>query len=177
MLAMGAAAAAFTLARMVVLAEGVTEMLLLPSLIRAATGLDNLPYQVAPGLSEVPKKLYGDLDLEASRVAYLVDSDAGGDALKKGLMKSGVSEGRILTLACPGIENLLVPAAYSQAVLALGAERNGQVPQKQVPTLAATDAVSWAAVMAHWFQEEGLVESFKSSNSQPAGGPRECVTQ
>lgn len=78
MIAMGAAAAAFTPARCVVLAEGATEMILLPSLLRSATGLEVLPYQVAPGLSEVPRDFYPSLDLEGAKVAYVLDGDSGG---------------------------------------------------------------------------------------------------
>ena len=44
MIAMGAAAAAFTKARAVVLAEGASDMILLPSLIKAAVGVDALEY-------------------------------------------------------------------------------------------------------------------------------------
>ena len=79
MIAMGAAAAAYTPARYVLLGEGATEMILLPSLIRAATGHDVI-YQVAPGLSEVPGNFYEQLDLEASKVAYILDGDAGGNS-------------------------------------------------------------------------------------------------
>ena len=42
-------------------------MILLPTLMRGATGLEALPYQVAPGLSEVPKDFYPKLDLEGSK--------------------------------------------------------------------------------------------------------------
>lgn len=76
--AMGAGAAAFTTTRYAVIAEGASEMILLPSLIRAATGLDFLPYQVAPGLSEAPTSQYPKLDLQAARVAFAVDGDSGG---------------------------------------------------------------------------------------------------
>ncbi len=159
--AMGAAAAAFTPARMVVLAEGATEMLLLPSLIRAAVGLDNLPYQIAPGLSEAPKDLYADLDLEASRVAYLVDSDAGGEELRRGLTKAGVPEARILTLPGPGIENLLIPDKYTEAIVAQTVERNGVSPSGPVPILTAAGSQSWATVMGTWITDAGLAEPSK----------------
>jgi len=66
--AMGAGAAAFTPSRYAVLAEGASEMILMPSLMRAATGLDSLPYQVAPGLSEAPTSQYPDMDLQGARV-------------------------------------------------------------------------------------------------------------
>src|SRR5260370_350742 len=96
---MGAGAAAFTATRYAVLAEGPSEMILLPSLIRAATGLDILQYQVAPGLSEVPTSQYPDLDLQAARVAFVVDGDSGGLKLKGRLVASGVPGDRIMAFA------------------------------------------------------------------------------
>ena len=78
LLAMGAGAAAFAATRYALLAEGPSEMIILPSLIRASIGLDSLPYQVAPGLSEAPTSQYPELDLQAARVAFVVDGDSGG---------------------------------------------------------------------------------------------------
>ena len=49
--------------------------------MRAAIGQDSLPYQVAPGLSEMPKDSYPELDFQAARVAFLVDGDGGGQRL------------------------------------------------------------------------------------------------
>ena len=103
MLAMGAAAAAFTPARCVVLAEGATEMILPPTLLRAATGEALLPYQVAPGRSEVPKDFYPKLDLEGAKVAYIVDGDAGGNDLAKGLAKAGIPNHLIVRLDVAGL--------------------------------------------------------------------------
>lgn len=75
--AMGAGAAAFSRCRWAVLGEGATEMILLPTLIRKATGLDDLPYQVAPGLANARGH---DMDVEevAARVIYLTDGDKAG---------------------------------------------------------------------------------------------------
>ena len=92
MLAMGAGAAAFSAARKVVLAEGATEMLMLPSLIKKAIRAEDLDYQVAPGLSEVPVSMYPELDLEGARVAFLVDGDDGGSELRDALIEAGVPE-------------------------------------------------------------------------------------
>ncbi len=99
MMAMGAGAAAFTPARRAVLAEGATEMILLPRLLRDANNLDALFYQVAPGLSEAPKRIFPELDLQAARVAYLVDGDPAGSKLKEGLLAAGVKVGSIVTSA------------------------------------------------------------------------------
>ena len=85
--------------------------LLLPSLVRAATGLERLAYQVAPGLSEMPKDFYPQLDFEAAKVAFLVDGDGGGDELSKALGRE-VPADRIVKLDVPGIENTLDADTY-----------------------------------------------------------------
>ncbi|MCQ1954475.1 AAA family ATPase [Arthrobacter sp. zg-Y238] len=112
MIAMGAGASAFSTARYVVLAEGATEMLLLPSLIRAATGLGELPYQVAPGLSEISPEDYAGLDLEGARVAFLVDGDNGGKTLKKSLVAAGVAPNKVVQLGALMLEHLLDADEY-----------------------------------------------------------------
>src|SRR5699024_9258514 len=98
MMAMGAGSAAFTPARRVVIAEGASDMILLPSLLRNVLDRD-IDYQVAPGLSQASQTLMSNLGLEASRVAYLVDGDHGGRELKKSLASAGGSEKKIVTLA------------------------------------------------------------------------------
>lgn len=159
MLAMGAAAAAFTPARYVVLAEGATEMILLPTLIRAATDQQDLPYQVAPGLSEVPNDFLPKLDLEAARVAYLVDGDDGGARLKSNLTDAGVPDNLIADLGTAGIENLLARHSYMAAISALLPECNPGVPVRElpeVPQTAAVEAGSVARWISDWLKGEGL---------------------
>jgi hypothetical protein len=159
MLAMGAAAAAFTPARSVVLAEGATEMILLPTLVRAATGESELPYQVAPGLSEVPNDFLPKLDFEAARVAYLIDGDGGGTALRASLLDAGVPESLVADAGVPGIENLLDPDAYRDAISSLLPECNPTLSAGAVPALPAIDARvdgSWANWAAAWIEEQGL---------------------
>lgn len=151
MLAMGAAAAAFTPARRVVLAEGATEMILLPTLIRTAIGEDALPYQIAPGLSEVPKDFYPELDLEGAKVAYLLDSDASGEEREKGLITAGVPQSLIVKLGVNGIENLLDADAYLEAIRTLLSERPSMTTLPDLPELGDPAGESWANVMAKWF--------------------------
>jgi hypothetical protein len=105
--AMGAGAAAFSRCRWAVLGEGASEMILLPTLIRAATGLEDLPYQVAPGLSHAHGHGF-DVEEVAARVIYLVDGDKSGSDYLRDLGKRGVPESRLKTLP-PGssIEDLL----------------------------------------------------------------------
>lgn len=134
MIAMGAGASAFATARFVVLAEGATEMLVLPSLIRAATDLSELPYQIAPGLSESSPEDYKDLNLEGARVAFLVDNDAGGAKLKKNLVAAGVSPDKVVQLGALMLEHLLDPDVYRKAYAQLLREWNPTATIAGLPT-------------------------------------------
>lgn len=134
MIAMGAGASAFATARFVVLAEGATEMLVLPSLIRAATGLSELPYQIAPGLSESSPEDYKDLDLEGARVAFLVVNDAGGTKLKKNLIAAGVSSEKVVQLGALMLEHLLDADVYRMAYAQLLREWNPAAIIADLPT-------------------------------------------
>jgi predicted ATP-dependent endonuclease of OLD family len=156
MLAMGAAAAAFTPARCVVLAEGATEMILLPTLIRAAIDQDSLPYQIAPGLSEVPKDIYPRLDLEGAKVAYLLDGDQSGKERAKGLTKAGVPEDLIVSIGANGAENLLEPDAYCEAIKSLVLERPTLSSLPDLPALPGASDESWANIFAAWFETNGI---------------------
>jgi ABC-type transport system involved in cytochrome c biogenesis ATPase subunit len=164
MLAMGAAASAFTPARRVVLAEGATEMILLPSMLRAALDIVEVPYQVAPGLSEVPKDFLPQLDLEAARVAFLVDGDDGGADLKAMLTDQGIPANLIVELGVPGIENLLEPESYREAVASLLRECNVAVPESAIPklpTLPPADERSWASEISVWIKSHALTTPSK----------------
>jgi len=157
MIAMGAAAAAFTPARYVVLAEGATEMILLPTLIRnAIENSDEVLYQVAPGLSEVPKDFYKSLDLEAARVAYLVDGDDGGNVLRQKLESYGVPAAKIIQLSVPGIENLLDANIYRDVVKNIMGEQYDVEKLKGMPVLGKAGDKSWAKELEQWSLHEKL---------------------
>jgi len=116
--AMGAGAAAFSVCRRAVLAEGASDMILLPSLIRAATGATELGYQVAPGLASGFADLGG--HEIAAQVAYLVDGDKAGKAYQKRLLNAGVHPDHALTLPDgQGVEDLITLDSYLTAVNAL----------------------------------------------------------
>ncbi|MFT2707110.1 AAA family ATPase [Clavibacter zhangzhiyongii] len=156
MLAMGAGAAAFSAARFVVLAEGASEMLLLPSLIKRAVGLSDLSYQVAPGLSEVPADLYPELDLIGARVAYLVDDDKGGQDRRKSLIQGGVDEQRIISLGALTLENTLEESAYIEVLGILISECNPARTVPRLPELPAYDSSVWPATIESWASLKGL---------------------
>lgn len=98
LLAMGANIIAFTLARKAVIAEGPSETILLPRLIREATSLEYLDFQVAPGIASISKVEAKSFELEAAKVVYLVDGDSGGNENRKKLKKGGIDETRIIQL-------------------------------------------------------------------------------
>lgn len=154
MFAMGASAAAFTPARCAVIAEGPTDMILLPTLVRAATEILRLPYQVAPGLSEMPKALYPELDFEAAKVAFVVDGDGGGDDLAKALGRNVPSD-RIISLGLPGIENTLDGGMYVGEFVTLLRDLNPNVSIGTPPDLPEPEAESWASVLASWATDHG----------------------
>ena len=156
MLAMGAGAAAFSATRFVVLAEGASEMLLLPSLIKAAVDLPDLEYQIAPGLSEASTSLYSELDLEGSRVAYLVDGDNGGLKRRKALVDGGVPEWRIVTLNALTLENLLDAGSYLSAVRLLLPECNPGIKIPDLPKLPDPASVPWPGVLDTWANGQGI---------------------
>lgn len=154
MFAMGASAAAFTPARCAVIAEGASDMILLPSLVRAATGLERLAYQVAPGLSEMPKDFYPQLDFQAAKVAFLVDGDGGGDDLARALGRD-VPADRIVKLGVPGIENTLDPHAYRDTFTALLREFNPKATIGDPPEVSGPKEGAWARVLETWATAEG----------------------
>lgn len=157
MLAMGAGAAAFSSVRKVVLAEGASEMILLPTLIKQAIGRTDLDYQIAPGLAEVPSSLYSDLDLEGARVAFLVDGDAGGVALRDSLENAGVNKKLIVELAVPTLENLLAPDAYKRAIVELLGEGPDapELVTDDLPDLQSQPNEPWATVIEEWAKRCG----------------------
>ena len=156
MLAMGAGAAAFSAARYVVLAEGATEMLLLPSLIKAAIDVADLDYQVAPGLSEAPTVMYPELDLVGARVAFLVDGDKGGQDLRAALIGGGVPEERIVALDALTLENLLDSGSYLETVRALLQECNPGKVVPDLPELPDPASEVWPSFLDRWAEQQSL---------------------
>jgi energy-coupling factor transporter ATP-binding protein EcfA2 len=95
---MGAGAAAFSRVRRAVVTEGPSDMLLLPTLFRAATKIDELDFQIVPGISTTSKEMLGTLDDSGVRVAYLVDGDDQGREWTRQLVQEGVEASRVLSL-------------------------------------------------------------------------------
>jgi hypothetical protein len=94
--AMGAEAAAFSAFRRAVLAEGVSEMILLPTLLRLADNGRSLDFQVAFGLSNLPTAQA--IHSVALITCFLVDGDSSGDDRRKKLLAAGVPTSHMFQL-------------------------------------------------------------------------------
>lgn len=118
---MGATTFAFLPARNVVLTEGITDAMLLPTLFREATGRRNLPFQVAPGLSAVaPARMFG-LTSEGGSVLFLTDGDDAGKEFRKQLRSAHIPETHVFGLDLEfsedlQVEDLIDPSLYAAAV-------------------------------------------------------------
>jgi predicted ATPase len=124
LLSMGASALAFTPTRAAVMAEGPSDALLLPQLLRVAVELPShepLGFQVAPGIAWVPDEELGLMDLEASKVVYLLDSDDDGERHRKRLKDAGISANRVFMLKTPkasglSVEDFVAPRTYVASI-------------------------------------------------------------
>jgi len=121
LIAMGASAFAFSATQRALVTEGMSEVILLPSLIREATNQDRLDYQVTPSFAEALPDEIPDFDLLAARVAFLADGDRGGREHAKKLLKNGVLKGQILFLGGSdksglALEDLVTKNVYLRAV-------------------------------------------------------------
>lgn len=123
--AMGAEVAAFSAFRRAVLAEGVSEMMLLPTLIRNATGGSELDFQVAFGLSNMSAP--SALGSVALRTTFLVDGDESGKTKSAQLEAAGVPASHIFALPKnKAIEDLVDRSTYLDAVDEFLLDRDGQ---------------------------------------------------
>jgi predicted ATP-dependent endonuclease of OLD family len=117
MQAVGAATIPLTPSRHIVIAEGPSDALLLPSLIREAGRLRTLPFQIVSGLAEASEAVLRRLEKEAQYVAFLADGDGGGSANLAMLPKIGIAKRRIIQFeAGLCLEDLVDPALYIRAL-------------------------------------------------------------
>ena len=98
LLRMGASTAAMTPHRYAVMVEGVADFILLPSLLRDATGKDTLEYQIVPGISQATTEEIAEVDSESDIVFYLVDGDPGGRGHARKIRRVGILASRIDSL-------------------------------------------------------------------------------
>lgn len=152
LLAMGAGAFAFSATQYAVITEGMSDALLLPTLIREATGDKRLRYQAVPSFAEATADEIKRFDLIAGRIAFLADGDDGGRRHVQKLIDNGISEDQILYLGDDSnselsTEDLLAKSVYLNAVNAeLGAWQGLEYPADQLPDKGRSKAVKdWCA--------------------------------
>ena len=114
---MGASSAALTPHRYAVATEGVADFILLPSLLREATGVDSLPYQVVPGLAQLSQDGFRAIDSESDTMVYLTDGDHGGQELSRLLHRGGIPSERTFSLPTGiALEDLVSSETLTAAV-------------------------------------------------------------
>ena len=157
LVAMGASAFAFASTRLALIAEGISDAILLPSLIRAATGSVELDYQVVPGLSNVKRSDVDDLDLAASRVVYVVDGDKSGHERREMLTKrAGIPKERVLIMGGTTkglvVEDMIDGETYRAAQNAELRAWQGdvEVPSSAIPKVGRPSAVE------EWCKKTGV---------------------
>jgi hypothetical protein len=120
LLAMGAGSLAFVPLRPAAIVEGGSDLVLLPSLCREATGEDVLGFQVVPGAANVPPVRIAGLDLVGVATVWILDGDPGGRERRDYLTQQGVPADRIVLLEAGEsgleLEDLVLPTTYVQAV-------------------------------------------------------------
>lgn len=156
LIAMGAGAFAFAATQRAVIGEGMSETLLLPTLIREATGKTRLAYQVAPHFAEASRAEIAEMDLIAARVIFLSDGDQGGRNAGKKLRRAGPEKEQILYLGGRdsglSLEDLLVKEVYLTAV---NAELDRWHPGMRFPADTLPDDARSAAVATWAASQQG----------------------
>lgn len=155
---MGASTLAFIPVRYAVITEGISDIILWPTLFREATNSSYLGFQIVPGLSEATRPEIIELDHEAPSTAYLVDSDRGGDKLCKKLTDEGISKDRIFRIPTSGkqklaVEDLVGREIYFAAVNEELSRSNGigvSFPNGKMPAEGRSNAVE------SWCKDKGI---------------------
>jgi predicted ATP-dependent endonuclease of OLD family len=123
LVALGAGTFAMALRR-AVFVEGISDAVLLPVLLRQVTGLEDMGFQVLPGVSKASAEHARELEASAAGVAYLLDGDqAGRDKRQEMTEEWCISEARVLLLpedrdglGDTTLEDMLGEELYRQAL-------------------------------------------------------------
>ena len=156
LLRMGASTAAMTPHRFAVMTEGVADFILLPSLLRDATGKDVLKYQVVPGIAQATTRQIQETDTESDIVFYLVDGDDGGRGHVKKIRRAGVGSTRITSLPEGVTLEELVAAEILQEAIQEQLRRSGH----KLPTPTLPDS-GRSAFLKDWCEQNGIEELSK----------------
>ncbi len=118
--AMGARLLSLTVPRYAVIAEGPSDAILLPTLLREAAGISSLRYRVVPGLADIEQNRIGTLSEHAGKVACLADGDEAGLHKIEQIKNAGIDAKSLFTLGdvAPDstLEDLVVADVFAEAV-------------------------------------------------------------
>jgi hypothetical protein len=151
LMAMGAGAFAFSATQWAVVTEGMSDVLLLPTLMREATDEKVLRYQAVGSFAEARGDEIDGFDQLAGRVAFLADGDKAGRRHLENLVNIGVLEEQILLMGGESsglsIEDLLEETVYLNAVnKELGAWHGVEFPASELPKIGRSKKVEeWCA--------------------------------
>jgi predicted ATP-dependent endonuclease of OLD family len=95
--------------------EGVSDMLLLPTLFREAAQIDHLGFHIAPGIAELSKDHFPLLKNHASQVAFLVDNDRAGEEYRNKLIEVNICDSLIFSLPTEVLEDCICKDLYLEA--------------------------------------------------------------
>ncbi len=144
LLAMGANIIAFTLARKALIAEGPSETILLPRILRESNEKDFINFQVAPGIASISKNNSKLFELEAAKVAYLVDGDEGGIKNKKKLINGGIEENKIIALPKgASIEDFINPVILANAIKREFKTSGQKIPEFDLAIIPKLNRINW----------------------------------
>lgn len=151
---MGASRFAYTRSRLAVIAEGASDFILWPTLLRDTVKADYLGFQIAPGLAEAGDEELKALELEAGQVAYLVDNDQPGERLVRRLFRLGVSQQRVVKVTYPmtTVEDAMDPDLLVEAVNE-NLQLSGHDKRFNVSTLRKNGR---ASQLSEWFGSHDL---------------------
>lgn len=119
LMAMGASSLVYVTLRPAIIAEGGSDLILLPTLFREAISRDSLGFAVVPGAATTPPERIAGLGLQGVRTVWVLDADDGGRARCQQLIEADVPADRVVLLADEGnleIEDLIARDTYVQAV-------------------------------------------------------------
>jgi energy-coupling factor transporter ATP-binding protein EcfA2 len=163
LLAMGAGSMAFVPLRPAVIAEGRSELILLPSLIKEAIRQPRLGYQVVPGAAQVPPTRIAGLDWNGAQTVWVLDGDQGGKDRRKYLRSNQIEVERIHLLrestGGHDLEDLVRPATYARAVRNYAAD-HGVDAEFTEEDLPAQNCARHLATEA-WCRQQGVPEPGK----------------
>jgi predicted ATP-dependent endonuclease of OLD family len=168
LIAMGASAFAFSAAQKALVTEGFTDALLLPTLIREASEVDRLEYQVVPDFARAKADEVLNFDLLAARVAYVADGDQGGtDHVENKLKPNGILPEQIAFLGGEGsgttLEDLVDPGVFLEVVNDHLKDHGADVdfPEEQLPSTGRMTA------LAEWCEAQSTPASVIDAPTKP----------